>query len=126
MIELIEAHMKAKKDLDAAKKLELILRKQIIDQAFDYQGEGVANAYVGNVMIKATFGYTRTLDMDAVDANMESFSDAERSCLVMKTALSVSRYKNLSDKERTLLDECITVKPSLPSIKMTIDESDNE
>jgi hypothetical protein len=118
IIEKIELQKSYQVGLATLKALEAKLRIEILEELFPAAGEGTLNTIVGDYKVKGSFGLTYSLDQKQLDENLHIMTDEERDCIKYKANLSLAAYKKLECFERVLLDECVTVKPSMPSIKI--------
>lgn len=116
--EKIEVYNVVKTALDNAKEQEAKLRIEILDELFPAAGEGTLNMIVGEYKVKGTFGLNYTINQEKLDETIHLMTDDERDCIKFKPNLSLTNYKKLDTAERQLLDECISVKPAMPSIKI--------
>jgi hypothetical protein len=114
----IEIYNTIKQTLDNAKEQEAKLRIEILDELFPAAGEGTLNTFVEGYKVKGVFGLNYSVDQDKLDEVLHIMTDDERDCIKYKASLSLTAYKRLDATERTLLDECISVKPAMPSLKI--------
>lgn len=104
----------AKKILDRAKKVEMDCRLAVLS---DYPIEmGTTSHIKGKVELKITRNVTRTVDLPELVLIRDQLTDLEEACLVSKVTLNANVYKTLPDD--SILRKAVTVKPSLPSIKV--------
>jgi len=118
----IAQYLEAKNSLAHYKKLEAELRIDLLDDLFPSAGEGTLNTVVGDFIVKGTFKNSISIDKDILERTIGDFEEEELECISFKPALSLSKYKQLDD--RSNIDECLTSKPSMPtiSIKVVSDE----
>lgn len=129
--ELLTEWLAAKKTLDAAKKVEMDLRKMIVadETLFDpNKAEGTERYDLGN-------GYqlkcVKKTSYSMANSNGETFAalkaltllgDASsrmaESLVKFAANLRVSEYKKLNDSERKIMDEVITTKPGAPTLEL--------
>jgi len=127
----------AVKNLAAAKEAEAALRNEVLSGAFDFDPEalreGTENVELGNgYKLKAVFKISRNLQggNEAVEKALQKIEKtgaegefiAER-LVKWKPELSVSEYKKLPDKFRKLIDEVLTSKEAMPSLKLVVPKS---
>lgn len=75
---------------------------------------GVNKIEIDNLAIVATRKVSYSVDKDDLESIWESLSDEEKDAINWKPSLALKVYKGLADTE--MLDECIEVKPAMPSI----------
>lgn len=122
----------AKKTLDAAKEIEMQLRKRVVTEVYNFSEnelrEGTENVELGNgFKLKAVFKTSYTLNNkdNAVDKMLckleasgpEGKFIAER-LVKFKPELSVAEYKRLDTKERRIADLVISTKPAAPTLEI--------
>lgn len=123
----------AAKALEQAKTLEMQLRKEILAELYDFDAtvdlrEGTENLELGNgYKLKAVFKVSRKLENKngetkrALEKIQEYFDGgfviAER-LVKWSPELSTSEYKKLPADIRTVIDTCVTTKPSTPSLEI--------
>jgi len=118
----LEEYMLIKEALSSIKKQELNLRLEILEEFFPAATGGTFNEEVGEFKIKGVFRNNVTIDADAYFDYEEQMSDAERCCVKMKPSIIAANFKDLDSHESTgLLEDCITVKPGLPSLTIELE-----
>ena len=110
----------AKKQLDHFKKLEVKMRKEILEELFPSAGEGTLNTSIGNIIVKGGFKYNASLDRDALQ--IADLTDEEAECINWAPSLSKTKYSELEPSQRKSLDGCLTFKPALPTLTIKIEE----
>jgi hypothetical protein len=120
MYELINEYVKVKGEFDKLKKLESELRVKLIDEMFLDQSEGTRKIEANGLQISASFGVNYRIDTDLLDDIYNMLSPEEQDCIKLKPSLVISAYKKL--EERDMLDDCISVSPAMPSVKIKIKE----
>lgn len=118
----IEEYLEVKANLDKYKKLESEMRVAILEEAFPNASEGTLNSFAGEYQIKGTFKMTHKLDASLVEENYDDMSKEEKECISFKPSLSLAAYKKLDEDDGYLLNECITVSPAMPSLKIQVAE----
>lgn len=113
MNKLVQDWKNAQAELAKAKKLELALRKELLEM---YPGElGTEHRIVDGLDLTITRGVTRKVVPEDLAVITSSLTDEEKDCIIMKPTLDARRYAKLP--MGNLLQRAIEVKPSLPSIK---------
>lgn len=116
----------SQKALAKAKEIEAEARQQVIalfNAAPD--ASGVQNIDLGSgYKLKATFKLNHKIkgDVEKMLSKLENIGEegkfiAER-LVKFKPELSLTEYKNLSDKMRKITDEFIVTTPALPSVEL--------
>ena len=114
----LNKYLDAKTQLAFWKKKEHELRLELLNDLFPNASNGTFTEHVEGYEVKGTFGLNYSIIKDEFDILKDVMTDDERSCITLKPTLSVAKYKLLEDHERAILDECVSVKPSLPSVKI--------
>jgi len=120
--EQFEEYLHAKEQLAFWKKKELAHRLEILEEIFEEGALGTVNAYHEGYDVKGTFKNTLSLNAKALEEVSSSLTQAEKMCLVYKPSINLSEYNDLEPEQRELLDECITVKPALPTLTIKANE----
>lgn len=122
----------AKKTLDAAKEIEMQLRKRVVTEVYNFDEnelrEGTENVELGNgFKLKAVFKTNYTLNnkdnnVDKMLCKLEAAGPegkfvAER-LVKFKPELSVAEYKKLDVKMRRIADLVISTKPAAPTLEI--------
>jgi len=112
--------------LSKAKRIELDLRKKIIN-FFRYNGsvEGVQHKSLEGVEadIAITLKLGRSLDKDALDTLWSDMTQAQKDCIVYKPSLDVTAYKKLVEAgEAGDLLDIVIEKPGLATIKLKFED----
>jgi len=113
----LENWLDAKATLDAAKKSEMELRKQICDELLADKPEGTNNFNLFGYDIKAVKKFTYSLDPDFDDTML---TDDEKECIRFKPSLVLGRYKKLI--EPGALDDYVTVTEATPTLSISLNE----
>ena len=112
----------AQQTLAAAKKTELALRKQVVEEYFPELDEGANTCEIdGDATLTATLPYNYSVDVDTLDAGLEHIPATKQEKLITwKPSMSIAVYRKLTKKARNgFTAECVTVKPGTPSLKIT-------
>ena len=122
MTDKLMSWKKSKEKLDYFKKLEVGLRKELLEEIFPAAGEGTLNTSVSNISVKGTFRTTVNIDRPMLEDDMIYFSAKEADCISWTPNLLKAKYKELEPCERKNLDKVLTFKPALPSLSIEIEE----
>lgn len=133
--QLLVSWQEAKEALEKAKEAEMFLRKKVVDFAFDPNKQsGTENVDLGNgyklkAVKKLNYGFIKNaenkLDKAAIDKALAKIEKdgavgeliAER--LVKWTPdLSLSEYKLLSEKHKTIIDSVIVTSEGSPTLEI--------
>ena len=125
LIELIANYQDTKTIFDTYKKQEARLRIELLSALFP-NGSGSEKAEIGDLIIKGNFGYNIKLHAVELDAAFASLSEEEQNCIVFKPSLVMKNYNDLESSKRPLLDECISVSPAMPSLKIEAVKGEDE
>ena len=104
--------------LKSLKELEMKTRKQLCAEIFEGQVGALKKKFEEDgykIVAENTVGYK--LDEVNLKAMWEELTEAETQVIDWKPALKLGDYKKLP--ANVLLHECITVKPSTPTLKVT-------
>lgn len=120
---LIEDWLVAKVELGLAKKKELKLRAEILENCFT-ETSGTLNTFHDGFMIKGTFGINHKLDADSYIDALEAGDISEEVAEVInfKPTLNKSAYQKLPDELSAELDDFITTAPSLPTLAIKVSD----
>jgi len=125
LLELISNYQNAKLAFEMLKKDEARLRIELLSALFP-NGSGSEKAEIGDLIIKGNFGYNIKLHAVELDAAFASLSEEEQNCIVFKPSLVMKNYNDLESSKRPLLDECISVSPAMPSLKIEAVKGEDE
>lgn len=128
---LIMAWNNAKMQLEAAKKLEMELRSQVIESEFrNHKEKGTENVELGSgyklkAVFKLSYSFLNSNKNDEVEKALikleklgaEGKFVAER-IVRFKPELSVTEYEKLDTKYRKIIDEVIVTKSATPSLEL--------
>lgn len=109
-------------ELKELKKLEMDLRIQICEVLLRGKGIGTHNFEFIGANVKAVKKNSMRVITEEFESLRDCLSEDERNCITFKPFLSRSKYVKLEDS--STLDECLMVKPAIPtlSVKIVIDE----
>ena len=104
-------------------KEEKELRADILEQLFGTNCLGTLKAEVGNMVVTGTYGQTYSFNQTEIDQALGQglLSEEAEEAIRIKFEVDKKAYDNLSDEASAELDDYITVKPSLPSIKVKVE-----
>lgn len=111
-----ETLMALQSQLKTIKAEEVKLRKEIAEDILEAEEVGTHTITSGMFVCKATKKVTYSLDREALENIWGDLSDEEKDVIDYKPALKLRDYKSV---DSGLLDEAITVKPSMPSIAIS-------
>lgn len=104
--------------LKLLKDLEMKTRKELCAEIFQGQVGAMKKKFEEDgfsIVAENTVGYK--LDEEVLKAIWEELSEPETNVIEWKPALKLADYKKLPPN--ALIHECITVKPSAPTLKVT-------
>lgn len=119
LLDQIELHQQMQADLAKLKKDEKALRLLIVNGLFGSESIGNREMHVGGYTIKAKFGLNIKSSIIAEDLDL--LNEHELNCFEEVTVVNFieSEYKALEEDQKDEIDNYITVKPSLPTLKTT-------
>jgi len=116
------------KQLKLIKSRESNLRDEIVDEVFPDRLEGTTRTELGagfNLVVTQT--YSRELDDSSFGEIFKRLPKGSKKKLIKtKVSLVKAAYDKLTSEERDIFDECITVKPNKPSLKIEEPKGDDE
>lgn len=121
---LVKSWVMAKEVLDTVKAIEMELRKAIVSEQF-------ADAKIGSSKADSSLGQltlTKGLSYKVGEAELsqlltkfeEEFIDVG-TLFKVKHELSLKEYKSLTDEQRNLVDECLTITEKAPELKIKLE-----
>lgn len=116
--DLLEEHRIAAIQLKEWKAKELELRNQITDVLLEGLDTGTHNFTMHGMFVKAVKGVSYSIDKSVLDVIWDDMDPDERELVRWKPELNLKDYKNNSLP--LVLDDAITVKPSLPTLSITL------
>ncbi|AUR88751.1 hypothetical protein NVP2117O_73 [Vibrio phage 2.117.O._10N.261.45.E9] len=121
--QLIFEWQQAAEELKTLRPLEMKLRKQVVEESFAQYKTGTNYADLGNDWrLKFVYKEEPKVDEAAVPAMLEELdkvNPALRDTLFKyKPTLVNSVYKKLTDDERKIVDEVITLRPASPTLEV--------
>jgi len=116
----------AKEALTSAKEQESAARDRAIDLIFPTRQEGATTIEITPThSVTCTQPYTRSVDPDELKKVLKSFPRGSRKKLIKeKPTLIKKAYDALDTAGKTIFDDCLTVKPGKPSLKIVTKKSD--
>ena len=115
---------KAKDRLDEYKAKEKELRLAILDDLFPSAGEGSLSASVGRYIVKGSFKNSTTVSKEDWEERSGVFTEEQLACVNFKPSFLSSKFKLLDDEERFMVEECLTIKPALPTLTIKLIEDE--
>lgn len=111
-------------ELKVVKAAESILRKDVFEKAFPNPVEGTNKLNLGSGwVLKATYGMNRKVIPDVLFENTEQLINLEVPIDMLiryKPEISVTIYKLLTESQKHIFDQCITVTPGSPSLEVVM------
>jgi hypothetical protein len=112
----------AKLALEKAKTDELALREKVIAE---YPGDqGTSHTEGSDFKLTIVRGVTRSVDEAELSGIWDKLSELEKACVKYKPSLDAKLFDKLPAKNK--LSRAVTVKPSLPSVKLEVYEDGPE
>jgi hypothetical protein len=121
---LIQDYIDAKAGLARFKKLESVLRIELLDILFPSTTEGTVKEEIDGLLITGSFKIGHKIDVEALAEVLDDLSADELDCINYKATLSLANYKLLDENERSVLDEAIISKPAIPTITIKTKEAE--
>ncbi len=124
MLNLIEKWEKANSNLKEAKKLELDLRNEIIQTAFNenLNEEGTFNKKLNEALeLKCHISFRRNIDLallEQVKDELLKRGEFWQDYFTYDPKLNLKNYKTSNEKIRKLIDRALVIKPALPRISL--------
>lgn len=120
------AWYKAKKDLDAAKASEMLLRMKIFNGYFPVPTEGTNTVALDPVngvpyALKAVYPINRKIDDALLLVATPGFREAKLpldELVQRKPELVISKYRELTAEEQKLFDSVMEIKPGTPALSV--------
>ena len=109
----------AKSKLDYWKKKEQELRIKITDPLLKGESIGTHTTIKDQFKIKTTKKVYHAIDNDILTEIWDDLSEDEQQAIKFKPELLLKEYKTI---DHETLDDCITVKPAMPSLTIEIIE----
>ena len=100
---------------------EMLMRKAIFAHYFPNPKEGTNKVKLGNgYVLQADYKLDRAIDVSLFTVYGDTFDRLAIPHNIVRTKLelSVTTYKGLSEKQRHAFDQCLTIKPGSPSVKL--------
>lgn len=107
-------------ELKELKAKENAMRLDICDELLKRKRVGTHTFIVDDLVIKAIKKITVTPDVAKVNAHWDNMSAEEQACFNYKPSYVAKEYKKLDDT--TIVDECLTTKPAMPSLEVRVPE----
>ncbi len=123
---LLEVWEQANIGLDHYKKQEAELRAQIVETLFQSNDTGTFHydePYGRDLVCVKKDNYTLdpTSTYAAVNDIVTALGEEAAARLISwKPTLSISEYKKLTDEQRDLLRDCLTIKPATPTLELRV------
>ena len=108
-------------ELQTIKTKEMLLRRKIFDVMFSVQ-EGTEYVDLAHgYRLQAVAKLDRTLDAAHLDVMKDEFRKHKinvDALVKYKPELSIKDYRQLTDEQRNMFDQVLTIKPGAPSLKI--------
>lgn len=101
-------------------KEEKALRADILNECFGTEVIGTVKTTVDNLIVTGEFGLTYKFNQTELDESikMGSLSESLLNCIRVKYELDKKCYDQLSEEETEIINEFLTITPSLPALKV--------
>lgn len=120
----LSAWYEMSQQLKTLRAKEMLLRKKIFDNAFPEPKEGTNNFELADgYMLKGKYELNRDIDQGALDALKDTLREKGINPDVLvkyKPSLSIREYRQLTEEEHKLFDQCLIVKPGSPSLEIVL------
>lgn len=120
----LSAWYEMSQQLKTLRAKEMLLRKKIFDNAFPDPKEGTNNFELADgYMLKGKYELNRDIDQGALDALKDTLREKGINPDVLvkyKPSLSIREYRQLTEEEHKLFDQCLIVKPGSPSLEIVL------
>lgn len=110
-----------KGELAKAKSNEMSLRKAISNTLFPDGREGTNKCFVDDVEVSAVLKTNRSVDKGRLSAYAEEFREYNinvDALITYKPELKVGEYRKLSDQQRAVFNQALTISEGAPDIKL--------
>ena len=109
--------------VDCIKELheeERKLRAGILQECFGMDTVGTVKTQVGNVIVTGEYGLTYKFNQEELDAAIQqgTLSENALNSIRVKYELDKKVYDQLNEEDTEAMNEFLTIKPSLPSMKV--------
>lgn len=123
--ELIKRWNELTKQLKSLKEKESKLRDQIFLKIFQNDKEGTREViFSDKISLKCSQTYTRTIDSEIFEEICDDLPKQYRESVVrQKYNLNKAVYDALPQEVKDIFDDCLTIKPTKPSLKLVIKET---
>lgn len=102
------------------------LRNDIIAYLAPTDIEGTQRFPQSNMIAKIAVKYSYGFDVDLLLPTLEEMSELEKDAIAWKPALTMKKYRAISESSRELLDSVLTIKLAQPSLTLEYKGTDNE
>ena len=116
----IEAQQRLVYRIKELQKEEKELRAGILEECFGMDTVGTVKTQVGNVIVTGEYGLTYKFSQEALDEAIQQGTLSENALngIRVKYELDKKVYDQLNEEDTEALNELLTIKPSLPSMKV--------
>lgn len=104
------------------------LRLEVSEALFGKDVIGNKKTQVGNMIVTGEFALTYTVNQKDIEAAVEQdlLSDDAMEAIRIKYELDKRKYNGLDDEVVEEINDYLTIKPALPSIKVKLVEDDKD
>ena len=116
----IEAQQRLVERIKELQEVEHILRAGILQECFGMDTVGTVKTQVGNVIVTGEYGLTYKFNQEELDAAIQQGTLSENALngIRVKYELDKKVYDQLNEEDTEALNKFLTIKPSLPSMKV--------
>ena len=110
-----------KADLAKSREDEMSLRKAISNTLFPDGKEGTNKCYVDDIAVSAVLKTNRSVDKGRLSAFAEEFAEYNINVdelITYKPELKVGPYRKLSDQQRAVFNQALTIREGAPEVKI--------
>jgi hypothetical protein len=122
--ELLSSWYTMAKELKVLRAKEILLRKQIFGHAFPNPHEGTNNFDLDDgYVLKGTYSLDRSVDEGAFSSLKEKLREEAINpdkLVQWKPSLVRKEYNKLTEDQKHLFDQCLTMKPGSPSLEIVL------
>lgn len=120
----VKAWLELKQAAKIANDAEMTARKAMVAAYFPPKNEGsMTRKTPSGLSVSVTFTINRTIEKGTLTALTPQFEEAEISLDALvrnKPELVVSEYRLLSDEQRMLFDQAMTIKEGTPQVEIKV------
>ena len=112
--------------IKALQASERVLRLEILGEKFGENNIGSMSSMAGNLVIKGTFGLEYKIDSKGFAKAIaeDNIPDEAMDGIRIKYELDKKGYDGLDEENKKVIDDYLTVKPTLPSLEIKVQSDD--